>query len=99
MNLSPAGAKPGVGGPGPVSVGGQYRGRERASPRSEACAVRPRPIFGFANKETSDSAAPKFRFDEPAFKITDVIGVTIFDERANARFEKSAESAAAQVCH
>jgi hypothetical protein len=61
------------------------------NPKPSRAALPPRPVLRRRNQFSADALLSVFFFDKPAFQISDVVGVTIFDERANAGFEKSDE--------
>lgn len=48
-----------------------------------------RPIFGVTDQLASDAAHSMFGLDEPAFEISNVVGVAIFDEWPDAGFQES----------
>ena len=47
------------------------------------------PIFCRLNQNSADPVLTILRFNKPAFKISDMIAVTIFDKRPNTGFKKS----------
>ena len=53
-----------------------------------------RPIFSRFHQFSADAGFSELGFDEPAFQIPDLIGMTIFNKRSNAGFKKSDQSPA-----
>src|SRR5436190_20136384 len=47
------------------------------------------PLLGYPDEFPADPAASNFGLHIPAFKISDVVGLAIFDEWANANLKKS----------
>ena len=56
------------------------------------------PRFRMFHKLSANTVFSILGLDVPAFKITDVISMTILDERTNAHLEKSRELPVASLC-
>ena len=69
---------------------------------SEAISTQPlarAPFFGGFYQQPPDAVAAVFRLDEPALKVTHVIGIAIFHKGADAGFEKPGKASPARVRH
>jgi hypothetical protein len=55
------------------------------------------PFFGCLNESSANAHPSEFWSDEPAFKVTDMIAVTIFDKWTNACLEKARKPSSIQL--